>query len=109
MGRVIVPEQPNSDMYGGYIPGDRQVEESLLEHEHDHGSGSRTRADSSDPGQHVDAALPGRAGPHARAGVPGSGQSPVSPGKGGRKADVGRRRGRWDRGSPAEPDACRTL
>lgn len=27
-GRIIVPEQPNNDIYGGYILGNQQVEES---------------------------------------------------------------------------------
>jgi NADP-dependent 3-hydroxy acid dehydrogenase YdfG len=35
-GRIIVPEQPNSDIYGGYILGNQQVEEFLLKHAHDH-------------------------------------------------------------------------
>lgn len=35
-GRIIVPEQPNSDIYGGYILGNEQVEEFLLKHAHDH-------------------------------------------------------------------------
>lgn len=35
-GRIIVPEQPNSDIYGGYILGNQQVEEFLLNHAHDH-------------------------------------------------------------------------
>ncbi len=35
-GRIIVPEQPNSDIYGGYIMGNQQVEEFLLKHAHDH-------------------------------------------------------------------------
>lgn len=35
-GRIIVPEQPNSDIYGGYVLGNQQVEEFLLKHAHDH-------------------------------------------------------------------------
>lgn len=35
-GRIIVPEDPNSDIYGGYILGNEQVEEFLLKHAHDH-------------------------------------------------------------------------
>lgn len=35
-GRIIVPEQPNSDIYGGYILGNQQVEEFLLKHAHEH-------------------------------------------------------------------------
>lgn len=35
-GRIIVPEQPNSDIYGGYILGNPQVEDFLLKHAHDH-------------------------------------------------------------------------
>lgn len=35
-GRIIVPEQPNSDLYGGYILGNQEVEEFLLKHAHDH-------------------------------------------------------------------------
>jgi NAD(P)-dependent dehydrogenase (short-subunit alcohol dehydrogenase family) len=35
-GRIIVPEQPNSDIYGGYILGNKEVEEFLLKHAHDH-------------------------------------------------------------------------
>jgi len=35
-GRIIVPEKPNSDIYGGYILGNQQVEEFLLKHAHYH-------------------------------------------------------------------------
>ncbi len=35
-GRIIVPEKPNSDIYGGYILGNQQVEEFLLKHAHEH-------------------------------------------------------------------------
>ncbi len=35
-GRIIVPEKPNSDIYGGYIIGNQQVEEFLLKNAHDH-------------------------------------------------------------------------
>jgi NADP-dependent 3-hydroxy acid dehydrogenase YdfG len=35
-GRIIVPEDPNNDIYGGYIMGNQQVEEFLLKHAHDH-------------------------------------------------------------------------
>ena len=35
-GRIIVPEQPNSDIYGGYIMGNQQVEEFLLNHASKH-------------------------------------------------------------------------
>lgn len=35
-GRIIVPAKPNSDIYGGYILGNQQVEEFLLKHAHDH-------------------------------------------------------------------------
>lgn len=35
-GRIIVPEEPNSDIYGGYILGNQEVEEFLLKHAHDH-------------------------------------------------------------------------
>jgi NAD(P)-dependent dehydrogenase (short-subunit alcohol dehydrogenase family) len=35
-GRIIVPYEPNHLIYGGYILGDRNVEEFLLKHAHDH-------------------------------------------------------------------------
>ncbi len=35
-GRIIVPYEPNHLIYGGYILGDKKVEEFLLEHAHDH-------------------------------------------------------------------------
>lgn len=35
-GRIIVPEEPNSNIYGGYILGNQEVEEFLLKHAHDH-------------------------------------------------------------------------
>ncbi|MCE5213426.1 MAG: SDR family oxidoreductase [Methanobacterium sp.] len=35
-GRIIVPEKPNSNIYGGYILGNEQVEEFLLKHAHEH-------------------------------------------------------------------------
>lgn len=35
-GRIIVPEQPNSDIYGGYILANEQVEKFLLKHAHEH-------------------------------------------------------------------------
>lgn len=35
-GRIIVPEQPNSDIYGGYIIENQQVEDFLVKHAHDH-------------------------------------------------------------------------
>jgi len=35
-GRIIVPYEPNHLIYGGYILGDKKVEEFLLKHAHDH-------------------------------------------------------------------------
>ena len=35
-GRIIVPYEPNHLIYGGYILGDKNVEEFLLNHAHDH-------------------------------------------------------------------------
>ena len=35
-GRIIVPYEPNHLIYGGYILGDKNVEEFLLKHAHDH-------------------------------------------------------------------------
>jgi NAD(P)-dependent dehydrogenase (short-subunit alcohol dehydrogenase family) len=35
-GRIIVPYEPNHLIYGGYVLGDRNVEEFLLKHAHDH-------------------------------------------------------------------------
>lgn len=35
-GRIIVPYKPNHLVYGGYILGERNVEEFLLKHAHDH-------------------------------------------------------------------------
>lgn len=35
-GRIIVPYEPNHLIYGGYILGDRNVEEFLLNHAHEH-------------------------------------------------------------------------
>jgi NAD(P)-dependent dehydrogenase (short-subunit alcohol dehydrogenase family) len=35
-GRIIVPYEPNHLVYGGYILGDKKVEEFLLKHAHDH-------------------------------------------------------------------------
>ena len=35
-GRIIVPEEPNSLIYGGYVLGNEQVEEFLLRHAHTH-------------------------------------------------------------------------
>ncbi len=35
-GRIIVPYEPNHLIYGGYILGDKNVEEFLLNHPHDH-------------------------------------------------------------------------
>ncbi|MDD1712912.1 MAG: SDR family oxidoreductase [Methanoregulaceae archaeon] len=35
-GRIIVPYEPNHLIYGGYVLGDRMVEEFLLKHAHDH-------------------------------------------------------------------------
>ena len=35
-GRIIVPYEPNHLVYGGYILGDKNVEEFLLKHAHDH-------------------------------------------------------------------------
>lgn len=35
-GRIIVPEQPNSDIYGGYVVENQQVEDFLVKHAHDH-------------------------------------------------------------------------
>jgi NAD(P)-dependent dehydrogenase (short-subunit alcohol dehydrogenase family) len=41
-GRIIVPYEPNHLIYGGYILGDKNVEEFLLKHARDH----RTRFES---------------------------------------------------------------
>lgn len=35
-GRIIVPYEPNHLIYGGYVLGDKNVEEFLLNHAHDH-------------------------------------------------------------------------
>jgi NAD(P)-dependent dehydrogenase (short-subunit alcohol dehydrogenase family) len=35
-GRIIVPYEPNHLLYGGYVLGDKKVEDFLLEHAHDH-------------------------------------------------------------------------
>jgi NAD(P)-dependent dehydrogenase (short-subunit alcohol dehydrogenase family) len=35
-GRIIVPYEPNHLIYGGYVLGDKGVEEFLLKHAHDH-------------------------------------------------------------------------
>ncbi len=35
-GRITVPYEPNHLIYGGYILGDKNVEESMLKHAHDH-------------------------------------------------------------------------
>ncbi len=35
-GRIIVPDEPNSLIYGGYVLGNEQVEEFLLRHAHVH-------------------------------------------------------------------------
>jgi hypothetical protein len=34
-GRIIVPEEPNHLIHGGYVLGNEQVEEFLLKHAHD--------------------------------------------------------------------------